>query len=297
MKTGTPQQIRSARPGDRKQIENLIQLETRVHRHLDWRSPLDWLDNPPYLVIERSRRVAAALACSADPPGVAWIRLFAGADDISLQESWSLLWARTHEELAGMGGFTVASIALQQWFQSLLKSSGFNTRQEVLLLGWSNRKVPASGLPEDVKIRLMTPADLDQVVEIDRAAFIPLWQNSRSSLQAAYTQAGLATVAEAAGGIIAYQISTQNPFGGHLARLAVGPDVQHRGIGTALVIETIRYFVNRGFCRMTVNTQNDNTSSLALYEKLGFRPTGEHYPVYEFQVQGLRKESDRQKCG
>jgi hypothetical protein len=36
--------------------------------------------------------------------------------------------------------------------------------------------------------------------------------------------------------------------------------------------------------RLTVNTQSDNASSLALYKKTGFLETGERYPVYELQV-------------
>jgi ribosomal protein S18 acetylase RimI-like enzyme len=35
---------------------------------------------------------------------------------------------------------------------------------------------------------------------------------------------------------------------------------------------------------LTVNTQSDNSASLALYRKIGFRETGERYPVYQLQV-------------
>ena len=85
--------------------------------------------------------------------------------------------------------------------------------------------------------------------------------------------------------MIGYQLSTGTPIGAHLARLAVRPELQGRGLGAALVSDLIERIQNNGGTRVTVNTQADNMSSLALYHKLGFRRTGEQYPVYTFQVE------------
>jgi len=35
---------------------------------------------------------------------------------------------------------------------------------------------------------------------------------------------------------------------------------------------------------VTVNTQEDNRASLALYHRLGFEISGESYPVYLFEI-------------
>jgi ribosomal protein S18 acetylase RimI-like enzyme len=91
-------------------------------------------------------------------------------------------------------------------------------------------------------------------------------------------------VAEADGQIIGYQLSTRNPLGAHLARLAVRPESQGRGVGRALVADLIQQAERRSMYHLTVNTQNDNLSSLALYKKIGFRETGDCYPVYQLQV-------------
>jgi len=40
----------------------------------------------------------------------------------------------------------------------------------------------------------------------------------------------------------------------------------------------------RGADLITVNTQNNNHSSLALYQKMGFFRTGEEYPVFHSVV-------------
>jgi ribosomal protein S18 acetylase RimI-like enzyme len=41
-------------------------------------------------------------------------------------------------------------------------------------------------------------------------------------------------------------------------------------------------FDRRGAQAVTVNTQQDNIASLSLYQKAGFRRTGEEYPVYQY---------------
>ena len=135
-----------------------------------------------------------------------------------------------------------------------------------------------------VLIRMMTPADLATVTRVDAAAFPPLWQNSLDALRQAYTQSAIATVAERDEGIVGYQICTKNPVGGHLARLAVRPEAQGNGVGTALVKDLQERGIRRGYARLSVNTQSDNAVSMRLYRKVGFRQTGEHYPVYTYQV-------------
>jgi ribosomal protein S18 acetylase RimI-like enzyme len=112
----------------------------------------------------------------------------------------------------------------------------------------------------------------------------PLWQNSLDSIGRAFPQTAWATVAEFGQRILGYQLSTRNPIGGHLARLAVRPEAQHRGVGYALVADLIQRMAAQGLTHLTVNTQNDNTASLSLYRKLDFRETGDRYPVFVNQT-------------
>jgi ribosomal protein S18 acetylase RimI-like enzyme len=130
----------------------------------------------------------------------------------------------------------------------------------------------------------MTAADLPAVYEVDRAAFAPLWQNSLDAIQHAFTQAGVATLVEQAGRIVAYQLSTHSVQGLHLARLATHPDLQGHGLAQALVTHLQRYAQDRREVRLTVNTQDNNKPSLSLYTKLGFELTQDRFPVLQYPL-------------
>ncbi len=273
-------QVRKAKQQDHQHISNLIYYEPYIHRHLDWRTPLDWLGEPEFWVAEYGRLVTASLACPIDPAGIAWIRLFACSGELTLEDSWASLWEVARNTLVAQGRITVAAISSQDWFVPLLQSAGFSVLQHIIILEHDGRPLPPFEANSDITIRPMSEGDLPAVAEVDAEAFIPLWQNSLDALQRALSQAGSATVAESKKGIVGYQISTHNPFGGHLARLAVRPGKQRQGIGRALVYDLLRESARQGLRKFTVNTQNDNQASLALYESLGFKPAREEYPVH-----------------
>jgi len=277
--------IRSATEKDRQLLANLIHYESRVHRHLDWRPPLDWIGYQPYLLAELKRSIVGALACPPDPPGVAWIRLFAIASQVDPQQAWSELWLHARRALSsGSAQVKVAVIPLQAWFRDVLDRSDFRFTHEVVVLSWKGERLPRLSRTSDVVIRLMKKDDLPAVERIDMLAFTDIWRNSLPCLETAFNQSVVATVAEVSGQVVGYQISTGSTASGHLARLAIHPDAQGRGIGYAIVRDLLERFEQRGMFHVTVNTQHNNLASLALYKKAGFHLTGEVYPVYEHQI-------------
>lgn len=276
-------QVRQAVAADQQQIAHLMFFEARVHRHLDWRAPLDWLGSPHYWVLEEGGRILAALACPQDPPGIAWIRLFVCASHLAGPEAWSPLWTTARAEIASARPL-VAAIVMQPWFERILVASDFSLHQFILMFEWNDQPFTPRPLPRGVRIRRMQASDLPSVTAVDAAAFEPLWCNSFEALQKAYSQAIHATIAETAEGLVGYQLSTENPLGAHLARLAVRPEAQGQGLGAALVSDLIDYTKKRGKIRITLNTQGNNQSSQKLYERLGFVRTGEQYPVFTEQL-------------
>lgn len=135
--------VRAANLRDRQQLSNLIFFETRLHRHLDWRSPLEWLGDPFYWVLEEGGKITAALACPTEAARIAWVRLFVFATRWSAESAWDLLWSAAKREIAEAGGAKAAAIAIQPWLQDVLTESGFHNSQQIVLLEWRYRPVSA----------------------------------------------------------------------------------------------------------------------------------------------------------
>ena len=278
--------VRPADLSDHQQLSNLIFFENRVHRHLDWRSPLEWLGAPFFWALEEGGQITAALACPTERGWIAWVRLFVHSGRWSAEDAWNMLWSTAKDKIAHEGGAKVAAIAIQPWFQNLLAASAFENRQQIVLLEWRYQP-SAARETTGIRIRKMVESDLPGVEKTDAASFDPLWQNPLETLQRAYAQALYATVAENENGIIGYEISTGGGQRAHLARLAVHPAVQGKGAGRALLSDLFRNLMYVGISRLSVNTQSDNQASLSLYQRMGFMRTGEQYPVYTFDVHAI----------
>ena len=285
--------VRPANFTDHQQLSNLIFFESRLHRHMDWRSPLELLGGPFYWALEDGGQVIAALACSPEAQGISWVRLFVYAGRWDAEHAWDLLWSTTREEISGSGGATVAAIAMQPWFQQILSTSGFANHQNIVMLEWHGFASRTWAVSESnrIRIRRMTEADLPEVEKTDAASFPPLWRNPLDTLRRAFSQALLATVAEDEDGIVGYQLTTGGRTHAHLARLAVHPSAQGHGAGRALLVELFAQLTRMGVTRLTVNTQSDNEASLGLYQKMGFVRTGEQYPVFTSEIPPMQEEA------
>jgi ribosomal protein S18 acetylase RimI-like enzyme len=276
-------------------INRLVSFETYVHRHLGWRAPADWLGHRPFWVIEQDETIKAALACPPDPADVAWLRLFATQGDYSPERAWPNLWQRALAELQGSPTEVVVALALFKWTRKILREAGFVQKGDVVMLRWEG---PTSRLPEPIFrgiIRPLTDRDLPAVQAVDNAAFEQIWRHSERALQIGLSKSNWATIAEDERGLLGYQMSTPSITGGHLARLAVRPDLQGSGVGYALVHDLIHRFRSRSALEITVNTQSYNASSLALYKKAHFVLTGEAFPVYHYDLEKEIAKDDRQK--
>jgi len=276
-------QVRSADLNDHQRLSNLIFFETRSHRHLDWRSPLEWLGEDFFWAVEEGAQLTAALACPEETKGIAWVRLFVHSGFWSADNAWTVLWDTAKVDIARAGGAKVAAIVQHSWFQKVLESNGFEDHQSIVMLEWSCQPW-AQSEADGVRIREMIEADLPNVTAVDGASFDPLWHNSQETLRRALKQSLFAKVAEDAGGVIGYQMTTGTGTRAHLARLAVHPSVQGRGVGRALLGNLFGTLMQNGYLKLTVNTQSDNQTSLNLYQKMGFVRTGEAYPVYTFDI-------------
>ena len=277
-------QVRRANLKDQQRLSNLVFFETRSHRHLDWRAPLEWLGDPYFWTVENGTSLTAALACPEEVKGIAWVRLFVHSSGFwSPENAWMVLWDLAQKDIAHAEGATVAAIAQHPWFREVLKMAGFENHQDIVMLEWAYQP-QASREADGVRIRQMTEEDLPNVVSVDNASFDPLWHNSFETLRRALSQSLFATVAENEDGVIGYQVTTGLNTRAHLARLAVHPSVQKRGTASVILSHLFMQLQKSGYSKLSVNTQSDNQTSLNLYKKMGFTLTGESYPVYTFNV-------------
>ena len=113
----------------------LSTLNSHVHRHLDYRPPLDWVGNSPFPLIEDKGEIIAALACPPDPPHVAWIRLFAASYHTDTNWAWKLLWQAAYSQLKMDAKVKwLAAIPLHSWFTTLLDQENFILSHHILML-------------------------------------------------------------------------------------------------------------------------------------------------------------------
>ncbi|HMK07608.1 MAG TPA: GNAT family N-acetyltransferase [Anaerolineales bacterium] len=277
--------LRRARDSDRPLVAALLSRAHWRHFHLDWRDPLDLLPKEPNLLAFAGGRPVAYLAAPPDPDGTGWIRSFCVDGGLSPLLAWRSLWAEAAAQCLALQVDRVGSLLSGEWMRPLLVEAGFRESNAVVFFEWRR----AADLPRptnEAGLRPLQPADLPQIVDVDGRSFAPLWRNSLESLSAAMSQAIVATGIERNGRLAAYQLTTASPFGAHLARLAVDPDHQRNGLATALVVDLISRLGRRGFDSVTLNTQADNRRSQDLYRKLGFRETGQRYPVFETTLTG-----------
>ncbi len=275
--------VRPAETNDHSGLARLLDGAEYSYHHLDWSPPLDWLGRQPFLISQDAAGIRAALAVIEDPRGIAWVRLFFCRRPLDAQQEWHGLFSACLDQLHTAGSPVITALGLKDWFMEILKHAGFDYHQAIVtLIHDIGSTSPAPECRADCYIRPMELDDLPAVAEIDRLAFEPIWQNSLHQVEISYQRAMYATVAEVDGRVGGFQISTRNMFSAHLARLAVAPHLARRRIGLALVADLMERCKQDFVWQLTVNTQDNNLASLALYQKAGFHRTGEDYSVWKY---------------
>jgi ribosomal-protein-alanine N-acetyltransferase len=267
--------LRKARSADRSEVAGLLSRAHWRHFHLDWATHSTSSRRASLLAFHGDRLVAHFLHGSIGQPGFAALRR------CEVEHRWPFgdLWARPPPPALPCRSAASPRCSRENGAKPLL-GGGLPRSNAVVFFEWRGGRLEPrpSALGQ---LRSLQQADLPAVVGVDERAFAPLWRNSLESLSAAMSQAIVATGVEVDGRLVAYQLTMASPFGAHLARLAVDPDQQRRGLATGIVVDLIQHLGRRGFDSVTLNTQADNLRSQDLYRGLGFRETGQRYPVFE----------------
>lgn len=164
----------------------------------------------------------------------------------------------------------------EYWLSRALQEAGFRQVEAVQFYQLDrlrSRLVSLPAPPRELSFTPLSPTQLDELAILDAATFDPLWHFGRRDLFELLMR-GRMQVAWWEGQMVGYSaICANSAMEGQLARLAVHPNFQGRGIGRALLAEAIRYAAGE-FSVLVLNTQTNNSRSQSLYRGLGFRPIG-----------------------
>jgi len=282
--TGKNRTIHNATQSEQLAINRFLNQNYLCHRHLDWFTPLEWFEHRPFLLENNQDNIQSLFLAAPEVPHAAWVRLFCIKDPQLLEITWEQMFSTAVSMLKSMEVEKLAALGSSNWFTTLLTGSGFWKLNTIIVLETSNAQVYSSPPRLEINIRPMRIEDLNQVMNVDQAAFEPLWRNALPSLTKAFQGQGISTVASIHDRIVGYQISTFLGLHGHLARLAVHPDHQGKNVATTLVFDLLNRFRGKNIWHVTVNTQLDNMPSLTVYKKFGFQKTGETITVYQINL-------------
>ena len=270
----------------RGDVLRFLQHEDRLHIHLDWHTVDEWISSEDALIFvaEHDRKLIGVIGASMPLNGATWLRLLALGDGVDPDTLLGSLWHSLQSALVDLGVTEIAALILYPWLLAHLQRVGFTYREEIVTLRREGMHVPRP-LRADVAVRRADWRESATVVEIDHAAFEPMWQLDEATLRQAARMAYSFTIAAVGGRNVGYQISTMYNDGVHLARLATLPDVQGTGVGGLLLGDMIERFLRRGIQIATVNTQRSNQQSQRLYQRYGFDFTGLDMPVWSLRLQ------------
>lgn len=266
-------------------VDDLLFRNYQVHTHLDWQDVTDWLHNGAGLVrlAWQGPRLMGVLGVAAPLNRTSWFRLAAVHDRASGGAVMAALWEVVAAELRAQGTESVSVLVTRAWVEQHVAELGFSFSEEIITLRRDGDLLPPS-TPHELHVRLVTPADYDDICQLDHRAFEPPWQLSSPEMRLVGRVAVVFTVALLDERIIGYQVCTLYRDGAHLARLAVDPECQGQGVGRVLLADVLARFFRRRVYTMTVNTQESNLRSRRLYTRFGFQRNGYDLPVWTIRL-------------
>lgn len=125
----------------------------------------------------------------------------------------------------------------------------------------------------------MWPADIPDVMRIERQSFGMPWQESTFRALMRRPSASLLT-AEADGTVVGFSVLWFAADEGELGDIAVDPEYRGRGIGRTLLDRSVQEARSRGARSLYLEVRESNDAARALYETAGFDTVGQRADYY-----------------
>jgi ribosomal-protein-alanine N-acetyltransferase len=119
----------------------------------------------------------------------------------------------------------------------------------------------------------MVPADLDEVMAIERTSFRHPW-SSRFFLEEMQVACARSVLAEVNGKIVGYVLFWLLPEEVDIHNIAVHTEFRRQGIGHVLLQQVVEQARSRNSSRITLEVRVSNVPARKLYESLGFVTKG-----------------------
>lgn len=179
--------------------------------------------------------------------------------------------------LIDRGATSVHSPPLMRGTDRMFRAAGFTPHIELLLLERDLRHnvPPLEGVHE------ATPAERDEAVGIDAAAFSGDWRVGRLGLDDALAATADSTMLalDGGGGFAIVGLSAEVAY---LQRIAVDPPAQGTGRGRILLRGSMAWARQRGARSMMLNTQSDNEKATHMYRSESFTVLPTRLTIHRF---------------
>ena len=178
------------------------------------------------------------------------------------------------------GGLRAWSHADHPGAARLAATHGFDRVREL----WVMRRPAATPLPDlvppdGVTIRGYRPADDEEVLRVNAAAFAD--HPEQGAMDAAnlaarmaepwFDPAGLLVAEDRDGSLLGFHWTKQHsPELGEVYVVAIAPEAQGRGPGKVLTLAGLHHLAGRGVAEVLLYVESDNRPAIAVYSRLGF---------------------------
>ncbi|MFN3978958.1 MAG: GNAT family N-acetyltransferase [Caldilinea sp.] len=290
---------RIATSADLAAIHNLLAHASRQQMHIGGEDIEPAIERGRFLLLVRSWRdngIDAAeelLAClvtavdvdsaqlSASQPVRSYVRGVAFARQISPTTALQQLLHAFAQSAARTQPQQLIAYSSEKWLDRALHDAGMTLVERVdyfALERLQKRSWHAAAFVSCI-IRDATHTDLNRLVALDSRTFDALWRYAWRQMWDAWVNGPMLT-AWIDGELAGYTALTVDAEVCTIARLAVDPAWQGRGLGRALMTASLQLAQEVGCTRVILNTQATNQRAQKLYRAFGFRQTGESFAVF-----------------
>ncbi len=129
----------------------------------------------------------------------------------------------------------------------------------------------------------LTPADLDEVLAIERASFSTPWSRGAFLYEMRQNPAARCWVARGAApapSVLGYLCLWEIPPEIHITNLAMHPEWRRQGIARGFLRAILEDARRRGITLVLLEVRPNNAEALGLYEGLGFQIVGRRKGYY-----------------